>query len=180
MVSDIFLFSFTLIDTGALIFVLVFFIITLSDLECDYLNAQECCGRLNFWNIPKLWLQLLIPFLLLISGHWWLVLLNLPLCAWLIRRFFCIPKANIGEYDPAEIHNSGQLRSHMVAVCLHLGWQMVSFFLYLYCLLDAVMAEEVLIPMDDDVTVLNRPVETKYYSPPPDLEPQGVHREYDF
>ena len=22
--------------------------------------------------------------------------------------------------------------------------------------------------MDDDVTVLNRPVETKYYSPPPD------------
>ena len=27
---------------------------------------------------------------------------------------------------------------------------------------------QVIIPMDDDVTVLNRPVETKYYSPPPD------------
>ena len=33
---------------------------TVADLECDYLNAQECCGRLNFWNIPKLWLQLLV------------------------------------------------------------------------------------------------------------------------
>ena len=58
--------------------------------------------------------------------------------------------------------------------------------MYLYCLLDAVMQEQVaigqlfwielilnltlqvIIPMDDDVTVLNRPVETKYYSPPPD------------
>ena len=37
-----------------------------------------------------------------------------------------------GEYDPAEIHNSGQLRQHMLAVCTHLAWQMVSFFLYLY------------------------------------------------
>jgi hypothetical protein len=26
-------------------------IITLSDLECDYLNAQECCNKLNFVSI---------------------------------------------------------------------------------------------------------------------------------
>ena len=48
MFSDIFLFSFCLLDTGALIFILIYFIITLSDLECDYLNASECCGKLNF------------------------------------------------------------------------------------------------------------------------------------
>ena len=30
------------------------------------------------------------------------------------------------------------------------------------------LISQVIIPMDDDVTVLNRPVETKYYSPPPD------------
>jgi len=180
MFGDICLFSFTLINTGALIFILVFFIITLSDLECDYLNAQECCGRLNFWNIPKLWLQLLVPILLILSGHWILVLMNTPVCVWLIRKFHFIPKGNIGEYDPAEIHNAGQLKKHMLFVCVHLAWQMVSFFLYLYCLLDSVMQEQVVIPMDDDVTVLNRPVETKYYSPPPQHEHPDTHRDYDF
>ena len=46
--SDIFLFICCLLDTGGLVFILIYFIITLSDLECDYLNAQECCGKLNF------------------------------------------------------------------------------------------------------------------------------------
>jgi len=96
MFGDICLFSFTLVNTGALIFILVFFIITLSDLECDYLNAQECCGRLNFWNIPKLWLQLLIPMILALTGHWVLVLLSIPICIWLIRKFHFISKGNIG------------------------------------------------------------------------------------
>ena len=27
---------------------------------------------------------------------------------------------------------------------MHMGWQMVSFFMYLYCLLDAVMQEQVI------------------------------------
>ena len=46
--SDIFLFILCLLIVGALVFVLIYFIITLSDLECDYLNAQECCAKLNF------------------------------------------------------------------------------------------------------------------------------------
>ena len=46
--GDILLFSFCLLDTGCLLFILIYFIITLSDLECDYLNAQECCAKLNF------------------------------------------------------------------------------------------------------------------------------------
>ena len=37
-----------------------------------------------------------------------------------------------GEYDPAEIHNAGMIKRHMLQVCCHLAWQMVSFFLYLY------------------------------------------------
>ena len=97
MLGDIWLFSIFLLITGVLIFILVFFIITLSDLECDYLNAQECCGRLNFWNIPKLWLQLVILALLLLSGHWVLVLLNIPVSVWLIRKFHWIPRGHIGQ-----------------------------------------------------------------------------------
>jgi len=184
VVGDIFLFSFTLLDTGIQIFVLVFFIITLSDLECDYLNAQECCSRLNFWNVPKLWFQLILPILLMLMGHWFLVLINVPICIWLIRKFCIVPQGNFGEYDPAEIHNAGQLKKHMVNVCIHLGWQMVGFFMYLYCLLDAVMQEPVLTVMDNDVTVLNKPAATGYYETLPphshEHEPGTGHREYDF
>jgi len=182
MITDIWLFSLFLLITGALIFILVFFIITLSDLECDYLNAQECCGRLNFWNIPKLWLQLVIPILLLLSGHWLLVLLNIPVSVWLVRKFHFVPRGNLGEYDPAEIHNAGMIKRHMLQVCCHLAWQMVSFFLYLYCLLDSVMSEDVILPLDDDVTVLGKPADTKYYTypPPHDHHPADSHRDYDF
>ena len=46
--GDILLFAFCLLDTGCILFILIYFIITLSDLECDYLNSQECCAKLNF------------------------------------------------------------------------------------------------------------------------------------
>lgn len=43
-------------------------VLTLADLECDYLNAQECCRRLNFWVIPKFGCQALLCAMLLICG----------------------------------------------------------------------------------------------------------------
>ena len=76
------------------------------DLECDYLNAQECCGRLNFWNIPKLWLQLAVVALLAASHHWLLVLLNLPVCVWLVRRFHYVRRGNAGEIQPSNHRSS--------------------------------------------------------------------------
>ena len=90
----------------------------------------------------------------------------------------------------------------MVDVCVHLGWQMVGFFMYLYwsvvqrntrlapshlfcfSLLDAVMQEPVLVQMDNDVTVLNKPAATGYYQHLPphshEHESMGGHKDYDF
>ena len=48
------MFSTCLFFTGCLIFILIYFLITLSDLECDYLNATECCGKLNFVSVTLL------------------------------------------------------------------------------------------------------------------------------
>ena len=53
MVSEILLFIFALLVTVSLLFVIIYFLITLSDLECDYLNAQECCAKLNFVRNDK-------------------------------------------------------------------------------------------------------------------------------
>ena len=44
------------------------------------------------------------------------------------------------------------------------------------------MSEDVILPLDDDVTVLDQPADTKYYTypPPHDHHPADSHRDYDF
>ncbi|XP_039285251.1 protein cornichon homolog 4-like [Nilaparvata lugens] len=84
MAGGPFLFAFALVDTGSILFLLVYYVITLSDLECDYLNAQECCSKLNYWVLPKLIVHGLLVAIFLLSGHWWLVCLNIPIMAWMI------------------------------------------------------------------------------------------------
>ncbi|KAB0362765.1 hypothetical protein FD755_021321 [Muntiacus reevesi] len=79
-------FLFSLLDCCALIFLWVYFIITLSDLECDYINASSCCSKLIKWVIPELADHTLVTVLMLISLHWFIFLLNLPVAAWNIYR----------------------------------------------------------------------------------------------
>ncbi|XP_036746421.1 protein cornichon homolog 4 isoform X4 [Manis pentadactyla] len=79
-------FVFSLLDCCALIFLSVYFIITLSDLECDYINARSCCSKLNKWIIPELIGHTIVTVLMLISLHWFIFLLNLPVATWNIYR----------------------------------------------------------------------------------------------
>ncbi|XP_038566240.1 protein cornichon homolog 4 isoform X1 [Micropterus salmoides] len=79
-------FILSLVDCCALIFLSVYFIITLSDLECDYINARACCSKLNKWVIPEMVGQCLSTMLMLVSMHWFIFLLNLPVAAWNIYR----------------------------------------------------------------------------------------------
>lgn len=134
--------------------------ITLSDLECDYLNAQQCCSRLNAvlykyfsskyshhhlfllfnnnicyspqWVIPKMLAHTILLIFLLINGQWILSLVNLPMTIWLLYEIFTTPKGNMGVYDPTEIHNRGQLKRHMRDCMIYLGYYLIFFFIYLY------------------------------------------------
>ena len=45
--SDGVLFFFCLVDCGVLLGLNVWFLILLSDLECDYINASTACRKLN-------------------------------------------------------------------------------------------------------------------------------------
>lgn len=126
------LFTLSLIDTGAILFLLVYYIITLSDLECDYLNAQECCDKLNYWLLPKYIAHSLVVFLLLIHGELVLFLLNIPLFIWLTIEYFKVPKGSLGKFDPADIHNGGQLKKHLRDVMVLIGYFLVFFVIYLY------------------------------------------------
>lgn len=162
MMPDILLFCIALLSTGALLFLLVYFVssqnpdkithpyfsilypfsylsifhtckvITLSDVECDYLNAQQCCANLNFWVLPKVGTHTTLTILLLCTGHWYLLFTNAPVVVWQIRELCRLPTGNMGIYDPTEIHNRGMVKKHLKDCMIYLGFYLVMFFIYVY------------------------------------------------
>ena len=107
-------------------------IITLTDLECDYINSIECCSKLNFWTWPKLIFQLVIHFLLLVHGKWLLSLINTLITVWYIVQAINVPKGNFGIYDPTEIQNGQQYKKHMRECIIQIGVYLLLFFVYLF------------------------------------------------
>ncbi|KAL1140026.1 hypothetical protein AAG570_007003 [Ranatra chinensis] len=107
-------------------------VITLSDLECDYLNARQCCTKLNIWVIPKLIAHAVLIPAFLFYGYWLLALINLPILGWMTFEFLTVPSGNTGVFDPTEIYNRGQLKRHMRQCMIFLGWYLISFFIYMY------------------------------------------------
>ncbi|XP_059422956.1 protein cornichon homolog 4-like isoform X1 [Carassius carassius] len=114
-------------------------IITLSDLECDYINARSCCSKLNKWVVPEMIAQALAMLLMLGSMHWFVFLLNFPVASWNVYRYVKVPVGNMGVYDPTEIHNRGQLKSHMKEAMIKLGFHLLCFFIYLYSMILALI-----------------------------------------
>lgn len=47
-------------------------------------------------------------------------------------RYIMVPSGNMGVFDPTEIHNRGQLKSHMKEAMIKLGFHLLCFFMYLY------------------------------------------------
>lgn len=114
--------------------------IILSDVECDYLNAQQCCAKLNFWVIPKLMGHSFLALALLLTGHYWLLLINAPALGWSIYELYKLPPGNIGVFDPTEIHNRGMIKKHLKDCMIYLGFYLVIFFVYLYWYVDRLIS----------------------------------------
>ncbi len=109
------------------------------------------------WVIAEMIAQALATVLMLVSMHWFVFLLNFPVASWSVYRWFSpitphtadtplqltvpdvcgtdtwrFPWGNMGVYDPTEIHNRGQLKSHMKEAMVKLGFHLLCFFIYLY------------------------------------------------
>lgn len=138
--SDTALYIFGVVDGAALLFLTVYFIINLSDLECDYINATTCCRRLNVWILPEMVAHGVITALLLVHFQWTFFILNAPLLGLLIYRFMNKPPGNVGFYDPAEIYNRHELRWFLKEAMVKLGFHVVFFFLYLYSMISSLVA----------------------------------------
>ena len=57
----------SLFVTGLLLFISVYFMITLSDLESDYLNSRQCSDKLNLFTWPRLALLAFHSILVIIT-----------------------------------------------------------------------------------------------------------------
>ncbi|XP_036789279.1 cornichon homolog 4 isoform X2 [Oncorhynchus mykiss] len=94
---------------------------------------------LIMWVVPELVGQALATVLMLVSLHWFVFLLNLPVAAWNMYRVWKVPMGNMGVFDPTEIHNRGQLKSHMKESMIKLGFHLLCFFIYLYSMILALI-----------------------------------------
>ncbi|KAK3093992.1 hypothetical protein FSP39_022628 [Pinctada imbricata] len=117
-------------------------VITLSDLECDYLNATACCSRINKWVLPEAVAQGILTVLLLFTGHWILFLLYVPCTAWLAYKIITKPSGDIGLYDPTEIHNRQQLKIYMRDNMIKMAFHLIFFFIYLYWMIYTLLKDD--------------------------------------
>lgn len=106
--------------------------ITLSDFECDYLNAQQCCSKLNFWMLPKFIFHAILVFIFLVTGHWVVFILNLPFITYLGYELYKVPPGNSGVYEPTEIYNRDKIKRYLRDCMIYLGFYLIIFFIYLY------------------------------------------------
>uniref|UniRef100_A0A8D8YF25 Protein cornichon homolog 4 n=1 Tax=Cacopsylla melanoneura TaxID=428564 RepID=A0A8D8YF25_9HEMI len=132
---DGYIFGLSMIATGSILFLLIYFIITLSDVECDHLNARDCYQRLNIYIPVKMGGQVGISLLLLLSGHYWLFLMNVPMSAWNIHEYYSVPSGNMGVFDPTELYKRDSIKNHMRNCLIGMGFYLIIFFVYLYSMI---------------------------------------------
>ncbi|KAG2227525.1 hypothetical protein INT45_002210, partial [Circinella minor] len=99
MPGEALLFLFSVIMAALLLFLMVFFVIMFSDLECDYINPIDLCNKLNQFVLPEMGAHAFLFFMFLINGSWFSMILNLPLVAFNIRKV----TSNHHMYDATEI-----------------------------------------------------------------------------
>lgn len=132
-------FSITLLIYGSILLLLIYYVLTLADLESDYINAQECCARLNIWVVPKFGVHAFLCILLLLDGHWIMLSLNMPMVIWLGYELYSQPRDSLGVYDPIDIHSRGLMRVHLRNCMIYLGYYFVMFFVAVYCCISSLI-----------------------------------------
>ncbi|CAF5222114.1 unnamed protein product [Rotaria magnacalcarata] len=80
------LFGFAMVDNILLLFISVYNIITLSDLEIDIINVRQACSKLNQTFLPEVALHVILTVLFIISNNWLIFILNILLDFWFVYK----------------------------------------------------------------------------------------------
>ncbi|KAH9624891.1 hypothetical protein KSS87_016994 [Heliosperma pusillum] len=87
MYWDLILWIIALVSNIALLAILLYQIICLSDLEADYMNPYDSSSKINSLVVPEFILQGVFCALFLVTGHRFMFLVTLPLLVYHARLF---------------------------------------------------------------------------------------------
>ncbi|RHZ79011.1 hypothetical protein Glove_152g28 [Diversispora epigaea] len=135
MPAEALLFLFGTIMAAGLLFMMVFFTIMFSDLECDYINPIDLCNKLNQFVLPEMLAHAFLFFLFFINASWIASLINVLLVAYNIQKI----SSNRHMYDATEIFRT--INHHKKECFIKLGFYLICFFYYLYRMIVALINE---------------------------------------
>ncbi|CAF0756834.1 unnamed protein product [Rotaria sp. Silwood1] len=131
-----------LILTALLIFFAIWHIIAFDELKNDHKNPIDQCGSLNPLIIPEYGTHIFINILFLFGGEWLTLFFNIPLIAYHINKFRTRTiMTGFGIYDPTTIMNAHILSLAQREGWIKLGFYMITFFYYLYCMIAELIRE---------------------------------------
>ncbi|KAI4354896.1 hypothetical protein L6164_003720 [Bauhinia variegata] len=99
--AGLFLWLLTFFFILALLCMVGYQLISLVDLEFDYINPYDSAARINNVILPEFITQGVLCFILLISGHWFMLLMSLPYLYYNVRLY--ITRQHL--VDVTEIYN---------------------------------------------------------------------------
>ena len=127
--SDVFL-SLALFHDLVTIVVVAYSVLTLYDLESDYVNARSAAEKLNHCVPILAYLNFAIAVLVLASGRVLAALLVAGVLARIVHRIVASPAGNLGlVFDPTEIRARPALRRNLKEFLAYGAVHVASFFL---------------------------------------------------
>ncbi|KAJ7524554.1 hypothetical protein O6H91_17G011000 [Diphasiastrum complanatum] len=87
MAVELYLWIFSFFAVAGSIGIVIFQLLCLSDLEFDYINPFDSSNRINKFVLPEFAIQGILSGIYLLSGHWFMFLLNLPLLCFHARLY---------------------------------------------------------------------------------------------
>eukprot|EP01116_Phalansterium_solitarium_P007464 TRINITY_DN20151_c0_g1_i1.p1 TRINITY_DN20151_c0_g1~~TRINITY_DN20151_c0_g1_i1.p1 ORF type:complete len:137 (-),score=4.76 TRINITY_DN20151_c0_g1_i1:103-513(-) len=131
--TPVFFYMVTLIVDCVFVFGNVYFLALYSDLESDHTNPIDMCKQVNAYSMPEMIGHAVFTVLFLLTGNYYLFLLNLPLLAWHAYRF----QKRQHRIDPTQVFRV--LGFETKVLYCKLAFYMVCFCVYLFTLIRAVI-----------------------------------------
>ncbi|KAJ3692605.1 hypothetical protein LUZ60_011700 [Juncus effusus] len=110
-----------------LIILVIYQLITLSDLERDYINAYEAVSHINRAVFPEFALQLILCSLFLFTGHWFMLFSCSPFVYYSLKLYMqkqhMVHVADIyGMLEKEKTRRLIKLPMLFIPLCLSLFW----------------------------------------------------------
>eukprot|EP00043_Microstomoeca_roanoka_P003305 m.43167 g.43167 ORF g.43167 m.43167 type:complete len:144 (-) comp12006_c1_seq2:222-653(-) len=143
MTADAWIWIIAVIVIIFLLFLMVFNLLAFEELRYDHKNPVDVSASINPWVLPEYGSHALLTILFLVTGKWIIFIINAILVGYHVHRYMNRPKiSQPGIYDPTEMFNRQVMRQCVIESAAKLGFYMITFFYYLYCMMYALISSD--------------------------------------